>query len=69
MKAIITEGATVVYGGKTYEGGDKIEIPDVDAEVFVASGHMLDEEVIKQREKDAKKAAEDAEKEAEELSK
>lgn len=56
MKAVVTEGSTVVYGDKTYEGGDKFEIPEADAEVFVAAGHIISEKQHKENLKAAEEA-------------
>lgn len=65
MKAVVTEGAVVVYGDKTYEGGQTFEIPEAEAEVFIAAGHILDEKVIEERKKADEQVAIEAEKEAE----
>lgn len=58
MKAVVTDGSTVVYGEKTYEAGDKFEIPEADAQVFVEAGHLIDEKTHKQQLKDLKEQEE-----------
>lgn len=60
MKAVVTEGSTVVFGGKTYESGDKFEIPDAEAEVFTSAGHIIDEATHKRLQREAKEAAKQA---------
>ena len=60
MKAVVTDGSTVVYGEKTYEAGDKFEIPEADAQVFVEAGHIIDEATHKRLQREAKEAAKQA---------
>lgn len=64
MKAVVTDGSTVVFGGKTYEAGDKFEIPEADAEVFVSAGHIISENEHKERLKAEKEAEKEQSSEA-----
>lgn len=64
MKAVVTDGSTVVYGDKTYEEGQKVEIPEVDAQALIEAGHIVDEkthkEILKAKKEQEKREAEEA---------